>query len=149
MVVMGVVSVHCTVCGRPASVFLSLDSVPALQNILAETPIGAVEVPKVDANAAWCSACEHISITKRGGITGFDQTYDNRAVSSGLIRTHYRSIADQIEVLAEDKAAGIIEIGCGRGELLRELRTRGFQNIIGYDPTAPDSADGLVLQSYW
>jgi len=141
--------VHCTVCGRPASVFLSLNGVPALQNILAETPAGAVGVPKVDARAAWCGACEHISIVKHGNTTEFDHTYDNRVGDSELIRTHYRNLADQIEVLAKDKAAGIIEIGCGRGELLQELRTRGFQNIVGFDPTAPESAGGLIVQNYW
>ena len=145
----GIVSVLCAVCGRPASLFLALCGVPALQNILAKTPAGAVSVPKVDANAVWCSACEHVSIAKDGSITEFDQTYDNRVSGSALIQSHYRNVADQIEALAKDKEAVVVEIGCGRGELLREIRSRGFQNIIGYDPTMPDSADDAIVPEYW
>ena len=140
---------YCAICGRPAQTLLSVKDVPALQNVLAETREGAKRVPRVDATAVWCMACEHISISKTGSTIGFDQAYNNRVEGSAIVRSLYRNIADQIEALASDKKANIIEIGCGRGELLQELFTRGFQNIIGYDPAAPSSLSNLIVQDYW
>ncbi len=47
----------------------------------------------------------------------------------------FTEIADTIVPWLPAKDARILEIGCGSGELLGVLRDRGYQNVLGVDPS--------------
>lgn len=47
----------------------------------------------------------------------------------------FEKIADQIESHLPNKAARILDIGCATGGLLAELKKRGYQYVVGSDPS--------------
>lgn len=44
-------------------------------------------------------------------------------------------IADDISLFIRDKSAKILDVGCGEGDLLLELKNRGYKNLNGVDPS--------------
>ncbi|HTW91256.1 MAG TPA: class I SAM-dependent methyltransferase [bacterium] len=47
----------------------------------------------------------------------------------------FRSLADFIQKHLGDRHARIIDVGCGTGGLLAELKQRGYENVAGVDPS--------------
>ena len=78
----------------------------------------------------------------------FDSGYDNTQTYSQIAVEQYQAVVEDIVQQVPDCDANIIEIGCGRGELLELLRVIGYRNIHGYDPAAPSSSD-LIENVYW
>lgn len=53
------------------------------------------------------------------------------------IRLHDLRLGAVLEVLREHGAASVLDLGCGEGKLLRRLvKERGFERIVGVDPSA-------------
>lgn len=54
---------------------------------------------------------------------------------SSFDRTRYVDIANYLSDRLPDRTQRILEIGCGRGGLLSQLKERGFHNVHGLDPS--------------
>ncbi|MBI3897342.1 MAG: methyltransferase domain-containing protein [Gammaproteobacteria bacterium] len=138
----------CNVCGSPSPVFLKLGAVPPIQNRFCATGEQARQFPATGASYAWCETCQHISISKDRQVE-FDPRYNNDQTASRVAMAHLQDVAAEIENAMQDRAARIVEIGCGRGELLALLNRSGYSNLQGYDPAAPDNADAFIQRRYW
>ncbi len=73
------------------------------------------------------------------------QQYAFSGGGAGAYRRHLEWFADEI-TRSVSKDASILEVGCGDGWLLRTLKTMGFRDLVGIDPSraaADESCDGL------
>ena len=66
-----------------------------------------------------------------------------------MAASHINSVADEIGREFPDLNTKIVEIGCGRGELLSRLRNGGYRNLRGYDPAAPEIRAGFIARELW
>ena len=92
-------------------------------------------------------ACATCGMTFADGIPGqavFDRYYRNAskyefAQRGGAESAHDAArlavTADTIASLVTDRTARILDVGCATGRLLAELRTRGFTELRGIDPS--------------
>lgn len=138
----------CNMCGLAGQPFLTLDAVPPIGNCFCPTDEQARQFPLIDVSYLWCRECQHISIAKERFV-GFDPQYNNDQTASGVARAHYRNVTTEIENCVPHHGAKIVEIGCGRGELLSMLEQRGYWNLQGYDPAAPDGTSQYIHREYW
>jgi SAM-dependent methyltransferase len=138
----------CNICGTDCEVILSLDKVPSIQNRFCATQQEAFDFPSVAVDFFLCGNCHHISICKTGAAE-FDAGYNNDQTASSVALGHLDRVVAQIETEISDRGARIVEIGCGRGELLFRLRERGYRCLAGYDPSAPDTFGGLISRQQW
>lgn len=49
--------------------------------------------------------------------------------------SRFSNVVSLLESVAKNKDISVIDVGCGGGELLRELEYAGFKNIVGLDPS--------------
>jgi hypothetical protein len=127
----------CPLCGRPtADQMFELRNSPRLQNKLLRTRAEAVAAERVTARYLHCPAC-HFAFNP-----DFDPaTVDYASYYSGRIESpSYRHYVDEVAV---DVAAAcglgprsrILEVGCGSGYFLSQLRAAtGSNDILGFDP---------------
>lgn len=139
----------CEICGNKTLLWFQVSDVPPLQNQLFSSKEEACASSTTEAAFWRCQGCGCISIDKNISLS-FDQSYNNSDIASPIMQAHYLHIARQIRRFLPDPLTKtkIIEIGCGRGELLSVLETFGYQNIFGYDPAAPKKLDH-IKQEYW
>lgn len=137
----------CRVCNQPASILLDVADVPPLQNRYYKSKKDAMHAAVMDASFHFCLSCQHISIHKTAQAE-FDDHYNNRHVKSAIVEKLYSDVASDIARHITSANASILEIGCGRGELLDILLKSGFTNVVGYDPAAPSSTPYLH-NTYW
>lgn len=52
-------------------------------------------------------------------------------------------VLDKILELVTDRAAPILDLGCGTGALLAQLRQRGYKDLTGLDIASPAPAEGV------
>lgn len=138
----------CNICGARSDVLLSLSAVPPIQNRLFATAQQAMAFAQVQADFFLCGDCHHISVVKNQSVE-FSKDYNNDQTGSAVAGAHLERVVADVEAEVSDRAAQIVEIGCGRGELLRLLQQRGYSSLIGYDPAAPDTLGGLISKQRW
>ncbi len=137
----------CNICGGAVTPLLQLDAVPPLQNRFFATREDAQGFATTEVGFLWCAACQHVSIRKAHEVE-FDHHYDNRQTASPFVLALYQSILSDIEQQIPSRQARVVEIGCGRGELLEMLRRSGYKDLRGFDPAAPMATD-LVSNVHW
>ena len=90
-------------------------------------------------NLVSCSRCGFVYVDTPVGQHIFDKyyaemsKYDMTYVNSNTLLFVER--AAWINTLIHNKAANIIDVGCGNGQLLLELRKLGFSNLTALDPS--------------
>ena len=137
----------CNICQDDATQLLHLDEVPPLQNRFSKNFDDAKKFAATEVDFLWCQSCQHISINKTQTVQ-FDQYYDNKQTASPFVVAQYKQIVSDIEQQVPCKDARIVEIGCGRGELLEMLRDSGYKSLRGFDPAAPVATD-MISNTYW
>lgn len=107
----------------------------------------AAESPLPPAyDVAACARCEFVYADTPGSVEAYERhyaehsRYEDPAVATGggdapADRRRLAEVADWIAArLPTD--AGVLDIGCANGGLLKALRKRGFGNLAGVDPAA-------------
>jgi len=77
-----------------------------------------------------------------------DRSYARSSLVGRLLRSRFPNPALQATLrLVQDRAARILDVGCGGGTLLRALADLGFENLHGVDPliTTRQSEEGVHL----
>lgn len=91
-----------------------------------------------------CNSCEFVFADKIPSQEDFNCYYTemskyefsfNEGVVSKDYLDHFRKIADFIIPEIKKKDAKIIDIGCSTGALLSVLKERGYENLLGVDPS--------------
>jgi SAM-dependent methyltransferase len=126
---------------------LHLDAVPPIQNRFFDTRQKAQNFTSTEIEVLWCELCQHVSIEKMH-LVEFNASYDNTQTASQFAINQYRTIVCDIEQQIPDKDSYIVEIGCGRGDILDMLKSVGYQNIKGFDPAAPFETE-IISNKYW
>lgn len=137
----------CNVCSEEATEIFSVHDVPGLQSVFPESYSAAADFPRIDASYFLCERCGHISVSKSREMR-FSRDYNNKTIASPAIQKHLSTVVDAVKKHCAP-GARVLEIGCGRGELLLALKAAGFENLTGYDPAAEDDLGGMVVCDYW
>jgi hypothetical protein len=129
----------CPICD--ATNFTRLDrraQVPILQNRVWPTveaakaaPSGVLDMVKCDeCGFAWNQAFDE-------SLMKYDPDYDNDQTQSGAFQSHMSSMADRVVASLTDKAANLVEIGCGQAVFIDALAAKIPDEIslFGFDPS--------------
>lgn len=138
----------CNVCGTEKLSHLFLNDVTPLQNNFMQTEIDALLLSKININLVWCNDCFHFSIIKEQKSL-FDGGYNNEISGIGTDLNQLKAVCNLIRKKIVIRSSRIVEIGCGRGALLKLLSKSGFSNIQGYDPIVKNEYNKLVSSDYW
>jgi len=137
----------CNLCGEPGRRLLQAGPVPPLQNRFYASLEAARSAASSECEFLWCDTCSHVSVSKTRS-SAFDENYDNSQTASAVAQQQHAAVVGDIQRWIPDRGAFILEIGCGRGELLDMLKDAGYQNLKGYDPAAPANT-AAVVKGYW
>lgn len=149
---------HCPVCAsEEVETFLSRRNVPVHQNLIMAYQEAARNITRGDLTMAVCPTCGFVfNRTFDPSLLEYGEAYDNTQSCSPSFRAY---MDDLLRLLVEERGVQncrIVEVGCGKGEFLRDLVARSGEGSQGYgfDPSyvGPDSImDGRVqfVRSYY
>lgn len=93
-----------------------------------------------------CGVCQSIHAL---GEVDLDHYYAGYPVFGAkldwMFQVVYGSLLRRINSAGAEPAAALLDYGCGNGLLVEFLRTRGFEQAVGYDPYAPGFNDSSLL----
>lgn len=135
----------CTACGgdrvRP---FVELRGVPVLCNILWPAREDAITAPKGDLVLGFCADCGHVMNTAfdHAHMT-YSQAYENSLHFSPGFQKFAETLSDRLIAKHGLHGKDIIDIGCGKGDFLKLICSRGGNRGTGFDPSyVPGASDG-------
>lgn len=126
----------CPCCGSAQTrTIYRVAAVPVHSCVLLKTPEEAKAFPRRDLQIAFCEACGFL----------FNEIFDESAMSyagdfeesqhfSDTFNTFARDLAREIAGRCGIEGKHVLEIGCGKGEFLRELCRVGGATGLGVDP---------------
>ncbi|MFC7550381.1 methyltransferase domain-containing protein [Plantactinospora sp. GCM10030261] len=126
---------RCPACDSPdLAPVADLGPVPALCGVTWARRDEAVSSPAGPMVLRHCPACAHVvNVAFRPGLLEYDGTYDNNLHHSPTFREYVRGLARRLD--ADHRLAGrtVLELGCGKGDFLRELAAVSGCRGVGYD----------------
>jgi SAM-dependent methyltransferase len=129
-------SLSCPSCSAAVTRTLyRVPSIPVHSCILLDSAEQARAFPRRDLELAWCEACgfifNHIfDEALMGYSTNFEESQHFSGTFNGFARALARDAAEKCAIAGRR----VLEIGCGKGEFLRELCSIGNAIGIGIDP---------------
>ncbi len=136
-------SATCLLCGATdAQQFLEPRSIPVLQNRIVKEPVAARAFPRGEVAFSFCGCCGLVFNGAFGNARlDFSPEYDNSQTCSSTYQNYLEALAEHLIVKFELSNKQVLEIGCGKGSLLR-LLCRGDRNQgVGFDPSYVGPAD--------
>src|SRR5262249_47664929 len=127
----------CPACqGARAQVFFALPSLPVNCISLWPTYEEARSCPRGDIRLALCPDCGAI-FNRAFDVRAleYDNRYDNSLHFSPSFQRYAEGLADGLIERYQLHNKDIIEVGCGKGEFLALLCSRGGNRGLGFDPT--------------
>lgn len=134
---------RCPVCGAEAlEVLFAAPSVPVFCNVQWDAVGDAVAAPRGALDLAACAACGHVhNRAFDARLVAYSPAYDNSQHHSATFRAYASRLVDRLVERHSLRDVSVVDIGCGRGDLLALLAERGGNRGFGYDPGhAPDAA---------
>ena len=127
----------CPACqGARAQVFFDLPSLPVNCISLWPTDEEARSCPRGDIRLAFCPDCGAIfNQAFDSRALEYDNRYDNSLHFSPSFQRYAEALADGLIERYQLRNKDIIEVGCGKGEFLELLCSRGGNRGLGFDPT--------------
>lgn len=133
----------CPGCGGSSlSPVLRLPRQPAILNYRFATAAEARRVPRRDVTLVFCPTCGLVfNSTFDAKAVPYDSRYENRQCYSPAFNAHLTALAEGL-IRRNDLAGGrILEVGCGKGDFLRQLCATAKASGDGYDTSyEPSSA---------
>lgn len=148
----------CPVCGkRQLAQFLKLPRVPAFCNVQAPTRAAALDAAAGEIVLGYCAECTHIAnIAFDPRLLPYSDTYENSLYFSPRFRSYIRQVCQHLIDRYGLRGRTIVDIGCGKGDLLRTICAMGGNRGIGFDRSrVPDpgedqkSADVSFVQDFY
>lgn len=133
-------SAPCPVCdGREVEPFVSLPALPVLCNRLYASAEEAVEVERGGMELAFCPDCGHVAnVAFDPRLVEYAPGYENSLAFSETFRAYAEQLVEDLVRRHSLQGALVVEIGCGRAELLSMLAKRTGGRGVGFDPSAPE-----------
>jgi SAM-dependent methyltransferase len=141
---------RCRVCGTThVAVVLRRDAVPVLQNATHGSEALAARAPRGRLTLVACRGCGFVGNDDFDpGAVIYDESYENDQSLSAAFLDHMRGRAAAI-MAAVPAGGAVVEVGCGQGMFLRELRqiAPGDVSLFGFDPSVRGTApDGIHVE---
>jgi len=132
---------RCPICGsthiRP---FFILNNIPVANNVICKTKDEALAFPRGKLDFKICEHCIFAwNAAYNTELLIYDKNYENNQSLSKVFQEHINFVIDQIPL--DNVPMEIVEVGCGQGYFLHELRARLAQSLgmaIGFDPAVRD-----------
>lgn len=150
--------VACIVChAGNTEVAVHIPQVPVLCNILWPTRSEALQVPKVDVDLAFCHTCGHLfNPDFDPSLMIYSQEYENSLHFSARFQRFADQLAGELIERYRLHQKDIIELGCGKGDFLKLLCSKGDNRGVGFDKsyvpdvktTLPDERVSFVQDWY-
>lgn len=110
-------------------------SIPVHSCILLDTAEEALAFPRRDLELAYCGSCgfvfNHIFDEE---VMGYSTNFEESQHFSGTFNAFAKRLAQETAQKCAVSGKQILEIGCGKGEFLRELCSVGRATGLGIDP---------------
>jgi 2-polyprenyl-3-methyl-5-hydroxy-6-metoxy-1,4-benzoquinol methylase len=144
---------NCPCCGsQELKIFLEIQDVPVLCNILCETKYEALSIPRGDIQLTFCKRCGHIynALFDRERVH-YSQNYENSLHFSPTFQEYAQTLAAHLVEKYLLVGKNLIEIGCGQGTFLDMLCQLGNNRGIGFDrsyrhlQSAPSVSDRITF----
>ena len=129
----------CPVCGLArSSRFLTRESVPVHQNLLAPTRAEALAAARGDLAFAACASCGFVfNAAFDSAKLAYGAGYDNNQSHSPFFADYLAGLARRLVHEEGIRNFRIVEVGCGRGDFLRMLveDAANGNTGVGFDPS--------------
>lgn len=121
---------------------LRVDNIPAYQNKMFSTKADAIACPRGDVELSQSLDTGMVrNIAFDADTLRYDGSYQNEQGHSPMFRAHVDAVAGIIGSAFAGRR--ILEIGCGKGSFLEQLRAAGH-DAIGVDPAYEGDADYII-----
>jgi SAM-dependent methyltransferase len=134
----------CPVCGAEApQIFMELAQLPVHCNLLWEDQAAAQAAPRGDIRLAFCPTCSHVhNQAFDPALMEYTQSYENSLHFSARFQSYADTLAARLIERYDLRGKDIVEIGCGKGDFLKQLCRLGGNHGVGFDPSyVPDPHD--------
>lgn len=111
-----------------------LGAVPALCGVTWAERAAAVASAAGPIRLAYCPACAHVvNVAFRPELLAYDGSYDNNLHHSPTFRAYATELAHRLHRDYRLAGRSVLELGCGKGDFLRELCRVAGARGTGYD----------------
>jgi SAM-dependent methyltransferase len=127
---------RCPCCGgSDTHIMYRVPSIPVHSCILLETEEAARAFPRRDLELAFCHDCGFVFNGRFDEtVMGYSTNFEESQHFSGTFNSFAKGLAAEIADKCEAPGKRALEIGCGKGEFLREFCRVGKCQGIGIDP---------------
>jgi len=127
-------------------VFFEASGVPVHCTVLWPTREAALSAPKGDIRLAFWPACGHIfNIAFAPALMTYTEVYENSLHFSPKFQQFAEALADRLIARYDLRGRDVIDVGCGKGDWLKLLVTRGGTRGIGFDRSDDPSLETEAL----
>ncbi|MDW8146455.1 MAG: class I SAM-dependent methyltransferase [Roseiflexaceae bacterium] len=133
----------CPICGSGAvHLFVEIRQAPVYCNVLWATREAALAAPCGDIALGYCPVCSHVyNYAFDPSLMNYSQDYENSLHFSTRFQQYAVDLAERLIERYDLRGRDIIEIGCGKGDFLRQICQIGGNRGIGFDKSfVPDPA---------
>ena len=145
--------VTCPGCGGDsATSFFDMPAVPVHCNVLWATPDAAKAAPRGAVRLAVCGRCALVfNSAFHASLTTYDAAYENSLHCSPRFQQYADELVARLGRRFDLRGKLVVEIGCGKGEFLRQLCRETGARGLGIDASYDESlwpsgdADGVTF----
>lgn len=142
----------CPACGAfDDTVFFCVSGIPVHCNVLWDSPEEARRAPRGDVELVVCPACGLIfNAAFDPSLVHYGKAYENSLYGSPTFRAYATSLVEHLTNRFALAGKLVVEIGCGKGEFLRQLcrhaKARGIGIDASYEPGLDEAAGNEDVQ---
>jgi hypothetical protein len=113
----------CSGCAsRKLSEAVLIRDQPVILNYRFDSPKASAEVPLRTMELRQCWECGLVfNAAFEDGVVPYDKAYENRQSHSEAFAKHTMQVAKMIGAMMESERPRILEVGCGKGQFLRQV----------------------------
>jgi SAM-dependent methyltransferase len=128
--------VSCPCCGTAVTrTFYRAPSIPVHSCILLDSAKDACTFPRRDLELAYCDGCGFVfNHVFDEAVMSYSTNFEESQHFSGTFSSFAKELAREIAQRCALAGKHVLEIGCGKGEFLRELCSVGKATGLGIDP---------------
>jgi SAM-dependent methyltransferase len=135
----------CLACGSSdVRLLVDLPAVPVQSTALFASADTARAAPSGRLRLVGCHHCSAASnAVFRADLVPYDSSYENSQLFSPRFRAFAEDLSDDLVARHALGGGHVVEVGCGKGEFLALICTRGSMRGTGFDPTYDGEVDAL------
>ena len=136
----------CPICGSDnLHPLLEAEGVPVFCNVQWASRDEARAAAKARLDIQLCADCGHAhNAAFDAGAVAYSPAYDNSQHFSETFRSYARDLVDRLISTYGLRNSAVVDIGCGRGDLLAMFAERGHNRGYGFDPSFAASLDARL-----